>query len=119
MRKLLMQTNDNGISCLWASAQAGHVYVVQTLLTFAMMSRGSDLVRDVLMQTSNNRSSCLYASADKGHVHIVRVLLLAAGDAARDLAMLTDPDQLTDSWSRDSPMPVRHRCQWRTGIGVW
>jgi ankyrin repeat protein len=56
---------DTGASCLWISAQNGHLQVVKALL-----EAGG---RELLMLTEDDGASCLHISAAKGHLEVVTV----------------------------------------------
>ena len=62
-----MLTADNGVSCLWISAQHGHLEVANALL-----EAGG---RELVMLTRNNGASCLMASAENGNLEVVNAQL--------------------------------------------
>jgi len=76
-----MLTADDGVSCLFISAQEGHLEVVNALL-----EAGG---RELLMLTRDDGVSCLCISAMIGHLEVVNALLEAGG---RELLMLTADD---------------------------
>jgi ankyrin repeat protein len=84
----VMLAADNGVSCLWISAQSGHLEVVNALL-----EAGG---RELLMLTADGGFSCLYISAENGHLEVVNALLevgARAADADRGRWMQLPPHQ--------------------------
>ena len=75
-RELVMLTKYDGASCLYVSAQDGHLEVVNALLEVGG--------RDLVMLTMDGGSSCLRISAANGHLEVVNALLKAGG---RELVM--------------------------------
>ena len=69
-------TADGGFSCLYVSAQEGHLEVVKALL-----EAGG---RELVMLTADDEASCLMVSAQDGHPDVVKALLEAAGDADQE-----------------------------------
>jgi hypothetical protein len=70
-----MLTMDGGFSCLYISAQKGHLEVVN-----AVLEAGG---RELLMLTVDGGASCLYISAQNGHLEVVKALLEAGGREQR------------------------------------
>jgi hypothetical protein len=75
-------TADGGFSCLYVSAQEGHLEVV----------KGG---RELVMLTTDNGESCLFISAANGHLEAVKALLEAGGC---ELAMMTRDEPRGESW---------------------
>ena len=72
-RELLMLTRDDGTSCLWISAQNGHLEVVNALL-----EAGG---RELLMLTKDDGASCLSVARRANHGEVFRVLEVACQNA--------------------------------------
>jgi ankyrin repeat protein len=66
-----MMTRDDGVSCLYMSAQNGHLHVVNALL-----EAGG---RELAMLTVDDGVSCLLINAQNGHLHVVKALLGSGG----------------------------------------
>ena len=101
-RELVILTRNNGVRCLYISAQEGHLDVVKELLD----SGGRQLV----MLTLDNGTSCLYMSALEGHLEVVKALLEVGG---RELLMLTKDN-------RANCLSIARRANqgqvWRDGV---
>ena len=77
-----MLTADNGASCLFMSAQNGHLEVVRALL-----EAGG---RELAMLTADDGASCLFVSEQNGHLEVVNAMLEAGGhlEATRNDSVL-------------------------------
>ena len=80
-RELVVLTADEETSCLWMSAQDGHLGVMKALLEVG----GHELA----VLTRDNGLSCLLISAEKGNLGVMKALLEAGG---REMVMLTRHD---------------------------
>jgi hypothetical protein len=86
-RELVMRATDDGVSCLYVSAEKGHLEVVKALL-----EAGG---RELVMLTADGGLSCLYISAQEGHQEVVRarslsVFLSSYSGPVRPEAVLPD-----------------------------
>ena len=68
-RELVMLTKVNGDSCIYISAQQGHLDVVKALL---------EVGRELVMIMHNGKT-CLLISASKGHQEVLKALLEVGG----------------------------------------
>jgi len=81
-RELVMLARDDGVSCLYISAQREHLEVVKVLLE----AGGCELVMLTAVVNFDRGISCLWKSAERGHLELVKALLEVGG---RELVMLT------------------------------